>query len=166
MQTPLPQTATASPNAFTYLRGVLYLLPFPRMLRWSLCNSQGGEVTLKRSWTFRAPTCKSRGAERASCWRKAVPADVLGERIRSSGNSCRISLEHEGGFQLIWKSGSWHIPLCRSRAVWISCVHRWCSGCWSRSCAQSQNGYSLPHMPNPYPLSSQASSHPLSSILN
>lgn len=33
-------------------------------------------------------------------------SDVRGEGIRSSGNGCRISLEHEGGFQLIWKSGS------------------------------------------------------------
>lgn len=32
--------------------------------------------------------------------------DVQCEGNRSSGNDSKISVEHEGGFQLLWKSGS------------------------------------------------------------
>lgn len=54
------------------------------------------------------------------------------------------SSEHKGGFQLIQKSRSWHIPLWRSQAAGINCVHRWCSDCWSSLCMRIRT-VSLPN---------------------
>lgn len=141
MQTPPPQPATHSLlRCFCISGGIICVLPFPRTLRWSCCSLQTGR------WCWRAvessplqPAKPALQKELLAEGRLCQP-DVQCEGNRSSGNDSKISVEHEGGFQLLWKSRSWHTPLCCSWAGWISCVHRGCSGCcWSPACEQSQN---------------------------
>lgn len=85
----------------------------------------------------------------ASGW-KPVPLRNSGQRygiwLQWTAAEFHRSSEHKGGFQLIQKGRSWHIPLWRSQAAGINCVHRWCSGCWSSLCMRIRT-VSLPNTP-------------------
>lgn len=112
----------------------------PEMILLQLTGQGGSAAEPSQLQPAKAALQEELLAERRLC-----QSDVLGEGIRSSGNGCRISLEHKQAFSWPGISRSWHISLCRSWEVWMSCVHRWCSGCQSCSCVQSQNSYPSKH---------------------
>lgn len=105
MQTPPPQTATHNLLRYFWISGRIMCLTIPQdseMIILQLAG-QGGDaeeqLNLPHSSLQKTALQKELLVEGRLC-----QPDVQCEGNRSSGNDSKISVEHEGGFQLLWKS--------------------------------------------------------------